>query len=156
MFDVPIDAWYAWVGLLLASVAVVGVAGSLPTTPPPDAAGIADTVDRVAAEDVPSTAEHPVAATDIRIEPRGVSLRNEGGTTHATFAFGPVTPVTEGTALQRVVYGTPPDRAFDSKRAFSQSVVDARSREPTWEPVARTVVVRKVTWEGVDVTLVDA
>jgi hypothetical protein len=156
MFDVPVDAWYAWVGLSLASAAVFGAAGSLPTSPPPDAAAVADTVDRVGGDTHPATAEHPIDADAIRLTPRGIDLRNDAGTAHAAFAFGAVTPVREGSALQRVLYGTPPGRAFDSTRELSQAIVDARSREHEWEPVDRTLVVRRLTWRGKDVTLVDA
>ena len=156
MFDVPLDAWYAWIGLALASVAVFGVVASLPTAPPPDAAGVADTVDRVAAAEYAATAEHPLDADAIRLRPRGVSLRSDAGTARASFAFGPVTPVPPGSDLEAVVHGTPPDRVFDSTDAFRQAVVDARARDPTWRPVERTLLVRRVSTGGYDVTLVAA
>lgn len=31
MLDVPLDSWYAWLGLSLAGVALVGAASGLPT-----------------------------------------------------------------------------------------------------------------------------
>ncbi len=156
MLDVPLDAWYAWVGLALASVAVLGVAAALPTAPPPDAAGVAGTVDRVAAESHPTTAEHPVAAAEVRLGPHGIGLRSEAGRAHAAFAFGPVTPVADGSALDAVLRGTPPGQAFDDRTAFQQAVVDARARDPTWDPAGPTVVVRRVSWNEYGVTLVGA
>jgi hypothetical protein len=156
MFDVPLDAWYTWIGLALAGTAMFGAAASLPTTAPPDAAGVADTVDAVAASDYAATAEHPLDADAVRLGPHQIGLRNDAGTTHAAFAFGPVTPVPEGSVLQAVLYGTPPDAAFESRTAFQQAVIRARTREPTWEPVERTLVVRRVSWNGIEVTLVDA
>jgi hypothetical protein len=33
-------------------------------------------------------------------------------------------------------------------------VIDARTREPTWTAVERSLIVRRVSWEGQDVTLV--
>jgi hypothetical protein len=156
MFDVPLDAWYAWVGLALASVAVLGVAAALPTAPPPDASGVAGTVDRVAAESHPATAEHPVAAAEVRLSPHGIGLRNGAGRTHAAFAFGPVTPVDDGSALNEVLRGTPPRQAFENRTAFQQAVVDARVRDPRWDPAGPTVVVRRVSWDDYDVTLVGA
>lgn len=158
MFDAPLDAWYTWLGVSLVSLALLGTVTSLPTQPPPDAASVADTVDGVAAADHPTTGEHPLAADAIRLGPHRVALRSDGGTAHASFAFGPVTPVRDGSALQRVLYGTPPERAFESRRAFQQALVDARteSANSTWRPVERTLVVRRVSWEGVDAVLVDA
>ena len=156
MFDVPVDAWYAWLGLSLASVAVFGVAGAIPASPPPDAAAVADTIDRVAGDTHPATAEHPLDAREIRLTPRGIHLRADAGTAHATFAFGPITPVREDSDLRAVLYGTPPERVFDSKRAMKQAVVDARSAGGDWRPVERTLVVRRLTWRGYGVTLVGA
>lgn len=155
MFGLPLDAWYVWIGLSLASLVAVGAVGSLPTTPPPDAAGAATTVDTVAVADGHATGEHPLDADAVRVTPHGIDLRNDAGTAHATFAYGPVTPVAEGSALQDVLYGTPPATAFDSRRALVESVVEARSRDPTWEPADRTLVVAHVSFEGYDVTLVD-
>ncbi|WP_101296259.1 DUF7283 family protein [Halegenticoccus soli] len=156
MFDVPLDAWYGWLGAALASAAILGTAWSLPTAAPPDAAGIADTVDSVAASDYPATAEHPLDATAVRLGPHRIGLKSDGGTAHASFAFGPVTPVRSNSPLESVLYGTPPDRAFDSPEAFRQAIIDARTREPTWASVDRTLVARRTSWEGVDVTLVGA
>ncbi|MFB6129712.1 MAG: hypothetical protein ABEJ28_02710 [Salinigranum sp.] len=156
MIDVPVDAWYAWIGLSLASVVVFGAAGALPTSPPPDAAAVAGTVDRVAGDTHPAVAEYPLDASEIRVTPNRVGLRNDAGTASAEFAFGPVTPVADGSALQEVVYGASPADAFDTQRAFEQAVVDARSRAHDWHPVGRTLVVRRITWRGHDVTLVDA
>lgn len=156
MFDVPLDAWYSWVGLALAGVALLGVVSSLPTTPLPDANAVANTVDSVAAGDHAATAEHPLAATAVRLGPHRVSLRNEAGTVHAAYAFGPVTPVPADSRLQQVLYGRQPSTVFDSQQAFHQAIIDARTRTPEWRPVERTLVVRRVSWGEQDVTLVDA
>lgn len=156
MFDAPIDAWYVWFGTAVAAATMLGLAGSLPATAPPDAPAAANVVDSVAAADDPTTGEAPLDAAEVRLGPHRVGLRRDGSAAHASFAFGPVTPVTEGSRLQRVLYGTSPGRLFDSPEAFRQAVVDARTREPTWRPVDRTLVVRRLSWEGIDVTLVDA
>ncbi|QCJ47567.1 MULTISPECIES: DUF7283 family protein [Haloprofundus] len=156
MFDAPVDTWYTWLGLALACVAMVGTALSFPTAAAPDAAGVADTVDAVAASEYATTAEHPLDAAAIRVGPHRVSLRNDGGTTHAAFAFGPVTPVRPGSRLETVLYGGAPEEVFDSRRAFVQALVEARTAEPTWRTVDRTLVVRGVEWGERDVTLVGA
>ena len=156
MFDVPVDAWYAWLGLAVASVAVLGTAASLPTAPPPDATGVAETVDRTATADYGTSASHPLDADEIRIGTRRLALRNGAGTAHATFAFGPVTPVAEGTDLRRVLEGAPPATVFADAEALRQAIVAARVEEAEWRRVDGPLVVRRVSWEGVDVTLVGA
>jgi hypothetical protein len=159
MFDLPLEAWYGWIGLSLAGVALVGAAAGLPTAPPPDAEAVAGTVDRVAAAEYTATGEHPLEADEIRLGVRRIGLRSDAGTAHATLAFGPVTPVPVGDSpLRDVLYGTPPSRVFDSPQAFREAIVGARAdgQDATWREVDRTLIVRRVTWEGVDVVLVDA
>lgn len=156
MFDTPVDGWYAWLGVAAASATLFGVATGLPTAPPPDAAGVADTVDRTTTAEFEATAEHPLDAEAVELTPRGIGLRNDAGTTHATFAYGPVTPVAEGTALWRVLVGVPPDRAFDSDRAFRRALERARGNDTGWRTVDGPLRVRHLTLEGRDVTLVGA
>jgi hypothetical protein len=153
MFDAPVETWYLWVGLAVASTAAVGLAVSLPRAPPPDAASAAGTVDSVAANPHATTAVHPLSVDAARVGPHRVGLRDDGATGRATFAFGPVTPVQRDTALWDVLRGTPPERAFDSPAAFRAAATDARDRQPKWRSRDR-LTVRRVTWEGVDVTLV--
>lgn len=159
MLDVPLDSWYAWFGLSLASLALVGAVAGIPATPPPNATDAAETVDRVAAAEYDATAEHPLDASAVRIGTRRISLRNDAGTAHATFGFAPVTPVPAGDSpLRSVLHGAPPESVFASKTAFQQAVVDARvdAGDATWRDVERTLIVRRTSWEGVDVVLVDA
>lgn len=159
MFDAIMEAWYGWFGLSVAGVALFGAAAGLPTAPPPDAGAAGATMDRVAAAEYAATAEHPLDATEIRLGTRRIGLRSDAGTAHATLSFGPVTPVpVEESPLRAVLYGTPPERAFDSPNALRGAVVDARANatDASWRPVDRTLLVRRVSWEGVDVVLVDA
>ncbi|RLM59556.1 hypothetical protein DVK02_02105 [Halobellus sp. Atlit-31R] len=159
MFDVTLDAWYAWIGLSLAGVTLVGAAAGLPTAAPPDAGAIAATIDRVAAAEYAATGEHPLGADEIRLGTRRIGVRSDSGTAHATLAFGVVTPVPVGDSpLRSVLHGTPPEQVFGSPEAFRQAVVDARAdaQEAPWRVVDRTLIVRRTTWEGVDVVLVDA
>ena len=154
MFDVPVDAWYTWLGVSLASVALFGVGASLPTAPPPAAADAADTGDRAASASAPVTAEHPLDARTVRVAPNQLGLRNDAGTTHATFAFGPVTPAARGTALLDVLRGAPPSSRFDSPETLCDAAASARDRAARWRPVDGPLLVRRVVWEGCDVTLV--
>lgn len=156
VFDVPIDGWYAWLGVATTSVAALAAVAGLPAAPPPDAAGLAGTVDRTAATEYGATATHPIEAERIRIGPRGVGLANDAGRTHATFAYGPVTPVGDDPRLERVLAGAPPDRAFDSPAALRRAAARARERPARWRRVDGPVRVRHVALEGSDVTLVGA
>lgn len=158
MFDAPVDAWYCWVAVALASVAVAGVATDLPTRPAPDAPAVADTVDAVAGSTYPTAAEHPLAADAVRLRPARIGLRTDGETSHAAFGFGPVVPVGDDDRLARVARGVPPGRAFRSLTAFREAVAAARERasDADWRPAADRLVVRHLEWGELDVTLVDA
>jgi hypothetical protein len=154
--ELPVDAWFVWIGLAVASVAILGAVGSLPTRPPPDAAGVADTVDRLAAGDADATAEHSLDADAYRVGTRRLALRNDAGTARARFVFGPVTPVRGDGPLAAVLSGAPPSATFDSPSAFRRAVRRARTRDSAWRPAPESLVVRRVSWGGVDVTLVGA
>lgn len=157
MFEVPVDGWYAWLGVAAASVAVLAAVLALPTAPPPDAAGAADVVDRIAATEYGASAEHPLdAASEVRISSRGIGLRNDAGTTSATFVYGPVTPVEGGGPLRRVLEGASPDVVFDSPAELRRTATAARERRATWRPVDGRLIVRHLALEGTDVTLVGA
>lgn len=154
MFDVPIDGWYTWLGVATVSVIAFGTATSLPTTPPPNAAPVADAIDRTAASQHDATAEIPVDARQLRLGRHRIGLRNDAGTAHASFAYGPVVPVDEGTQLDAVLRGSPPSREFDSPAGIRAATADARTTPFVWQPVDGIVLVRHVSWEGIDVTLV--
>lgn len=156
MFDVPVDVWYLWVGAAAASLALLGTAVGLPTAPPPDAAAVADTVDSVAASPYSAVGEHPLTADSIRLGPRTVALGAGGAggaTARARFAYGPVVPVRDG-PLRPVLTGTSPAREFETSAAFGRAVAAARDRDPAWRPAPDQLLVRHVTWGGIDVTLV--
>ena len=158
MFDVPVDGWYAWLGVAAASAALFGATAGLPTTPPPDAAVVADTVDRTATTEYGARAEHPLDAAELRLHPERVGLRTDAGTVHAAFVYGPVTPVAGDAELEAVLAGARPGGQFDSPGELRRATTRARSRarDDGWRRVDGPLVVRHVVWEGVDVTLVGA
>lgn len=156
MFDAPVDSWYLWVGLASASVLLFGVTTGLPTAPPLDAAAVADTVDTVAASQHTATATRSLTADEIRLGPNRVALRGEGGTAHATFVYGPVVPVANGTLLWEVAQGASPAHVFECPEAFPRAVTEAQTRDVEWRPTDERLTVRTVTWEGTHATLVDA
>lgn len=147
------DALNLWIATGVAATAFLGVAIAFPAAPPPGAADVADTVDRVAAAEYPSTSTYTLTADAARIGPRRIALRAESGTSTAEFAYGPVVPVHDRGRLVAVLGGTPPAELFDNTTAFRRSVDRARNRTPRWEP-ADSLRVRRVSWEGIDVTIV--
>lgn len=154
MFEAPLDAWYVWIGLAALSATTLGIVSTLPTAPPPDATGSAQAIDSVAASEHAAVDTHPLSNTDeIRIGVDSISLRGGGGTAHAAFGFGPVTPVAGRPDLRAVLDGEPPSAVFRTPEAFRSAAVSARNAEPQWQRTDE-LVVRGVQWEGVDVVLV--
>lgn len=154
MFDVPLDAWYVWLGLAVASGSAFGVAASLPAAPPPDATGAATTVDGVAASPHAAVGKHPLSNADaVRIGHDTLSLRGPGGTGHAELGYGPVTPAIRDESLADVLEGTPSERVFGSADDFQRAVEAARAADPEWHRTDE-LVVRRVSREGFDVVLV--
>lgn len=153
MFELPADSPALLVGLAVTAAAFLAVAGSLPARPAPDAAGVAGTIDDVAAGDAPAAASHSHDAAAIRLDPHGLAMRNDGGTARATFAFGPITPVIGDGPLRTVLRGEHPAEVFENQTAFRQAVVEARSEQPRWVS-SSAVEVRGVSWDGYRVTLV--
>ncbi|GAA0244185.1 DUF7283 family protein [Haladaptatus pallidirubidus] len=160
MFDAPVDAWYVWLGVAIASLVVFGVAAELPTTPPPDATRAVNTVDSVAGCEYTATAEQPLSAREIKLDSRGLGLRGKGGTAHAAFVSDSVVPVgsvdgsKRDTRLRRVLNGTPPDVVFDSPTDFDSAIRDEQNHRAEWMGADSTLRIRCVSWGGVDATLV--
>jgi hypothetical protein len=152
MFETPVDAVYVWVGLGVASVTALGLAVQLPTTAPPDATGLADTVDATATSEYPATAEFPSTAEAARIGSQRVTLRNDGGSATAT-VVATVVPARSG-RLAAVLHGADPRRVFDSRAAFRAAVEAAPDAQPRWRETDGTFVVRRLSWGETDVTLV--
>lgn len=156
MFDTPLDAWYVYAGVAAVSCAALGVALGLPTAVPPDAAAVAETVDRVASTPHAARASHALEADTVRLRRGGIALRGPGGIARATFAYGPVTPVGDQSRLRRVLAGHAPNAVFETPAAFRRAVLAARERPPGWRPAGSRLVVRTLGWGGLDVTLVGA
>jgi hypothetical protein len=151
----PVDAWYVWLGLSAAGIAILGTAAGLPTAAPPEPAPVARTVDAVASSPHPGTASHPLDAVSIRLGPTGIGLRTDGGVAREQFAYGPVTPVTpDAEELYAVLTGDPPGRVFASPAEFSDRAARARQAAPEWRPAPARLLVRRVSWGDTDVTLV--
>lgn len=153
MFELPADSPALLAGVALTAAAFLAVASSLPARPAPDAAGVAGTVDELAAGESPASASHRHDADAVRLDPHGLAMRNDAGTARATFAFGPITPVSADSPLRAVLRGTHPAAVFENATEFRQAVVAARSDTAEWER-STTVQIRGVSWNGYRVTLV--
>lgn len=151
MFDAA-DSLLTWTGLTLAAAAFLGAALAVPHAPPPDATAVADAVDRVAASDYDAAATVDIAADEVRVGPRRLSLRGDGGTTHAVFAER-VVPARPDSPLDRVLRGGDPDPLFETPGAFARAAALAWNRPAEWRST-ETLRVRHVVWGGVDVVLV--
>ncbi|QWC19322.1 hypothetical protein [Halorubrum sp. 2020YC2] len=163
MFETNLDATYAWLGLAVVSVATAGVAASFPASPPPDADGVARTVDSVADGEYPATAEHGIAADRLRLTDGSVSLDGDGGTAHAALTAPQITPVvrpgaapnaTTDARLRRVLDGVPPDATFDDPASFAAAAERARAADAEWVRAPDRLTVRRVHYGDVRVTLV--
>lgn len=171
-FETPVDAWYVWFGVALTSVAIAGVALSLPAQPPPDATGAANTIDRVAGSTHFAGASYDHDADAARIDTGRISMRNDGGTAHASIAFESLTPVSAVTdstahdALSLLLHGTPPSTVLerpefdaleeaDLRNAAIDARVDRLERPPSWRPAGEQLHVRRVELDGEIVVLVD-
>jgi hypothetical protein len=152
MIGPPTDSPALHAGLVVAAAAFLAVAGTLPAQPAPDAAGVADTVDALAAGETPAGATHEHGAERVRVRSHGIAMRNDGGVARATFAFGPVVPVLDG-PLRQVLDGESPREVFRDADAFRDVVESARDREAVWV-ASDEVTVREVSWDGYRVTLV--
>ncbi|ACM55798.1 DUF7283 family protein [Halorubrum lacusprofundi] len=161
MFETNLDATYAWIGLAMVSVATAGVVGAFPASPPPDASGVAHTIDSIADDEYPARAEHGLAANRIRLTTGSVALDGGGGTARASLRAPRITPVpterretTEGDGLRRVLSGVPPDAAFDDPEEFAAAAERARRGDHEWRPAPDRLTVRRVHYGEVHVTLV--
>lgn len=170
--EAPVDAWYVWFGVAVASVAIAGIALSLPSQPPPDASGAANTIDRVAGSTQVADATIDHDADEIRLDTTRLSMRNDGGTAHAAVAFGPLTPVAaveDGTmreALRAILRGAPPSSVLD-RSAFESldegdlhtAAATARTERldstPEWRP-SDELHVRTLELDGEKVVLIGA
>ena len=173
-FEAPVDAWYVWVGVAVVSVALVGVVLSLPTQAPPDADRAANTIDRVGGSTYQAEANYEHDADEVRVTTGQISMRNDGGTDHASTRFESVTPIHTVTdavedadevrdALEQVLHGTNPDEVVNATDVETHELVEAVSKtseyvasdSADWQPATGALVVRQVRVGNETVVLVD-
>ena len=153
MFDAPVDAWYVWIGLGFASLAVLATTLALGSTAPTGAARVAGVVDEVASSPHRAVETVRLDAREVRLGTSRLALKTGAGVAHATVDFGPVTPVGGG-RLGAVLDGRPVSEVFATRGAFERAVERARERAGAWRPAPSRLTVRRVSWGNVDATLV--
>lgn len=156
MLGVPVDTWYVFLAVSIASTAIAGVGIQLTTSHAPSAASVAATIDEVAASPAPTTGRHPLGADRVKLGTRTVTVDYGDRTDQAQYRFGPVVPIESDQRLQTVLAGAPPQHVFRSQTAFNEALATARARAPVQTPVDDSVRVRTVAWNETTVTLVGA
>jgi len=169
-WEAPVDGWYVWFGVALVSIGLTTFVLGLPSQPPPDATTAANTIDRVASSSHRAAADYEHDAAAIRIDTKQLWLRNDGGTTRESVAFGSLTPVhavaedDKREALERIIDGQHPrvvlrEYSFDAT-ALLDEAEDTRERidrqGAEWRPADGVLSVRKIDIGGETVVLVDA
>ncbi len=152
-WDAPLDAWYVWMAVALVSFAIAGVALAVPTGPAPDANGVANAIDQVAASPYQASGSYAHDGDEVRVTARTIALRNQHGTSHATVSFGTVVPASGVRSLENVTYGTAYEAEYGSpyvppEYRFLEAVDVAASAPPEWRPTTGDVVVRRVTLDS--------
>ncbi|ACV10200.1 conserved hypothetical protein [Halorhabdus utahensis DSM 12940] len=169
-FEAPVDAWYVWVGVGVVSVTLFAFVLGLPSQPPPDATKAVNTIDRVAGGTQESAARYPHDAVEIKIDTRRVAMRNDGGTTRESVAFGSLTPVaavenaTIREALDRIVHGQRPASVVAEYRFGTTTLLSAAEQTRNridregveWQRADGELIVRRIDIDGTSLVLVDA
>lgn len=169
-FEAPADAWYVWFGVALVSVSCAGIALQLPSQPPPDATKAVNTIDRVGSSPQQSFASYEHDATEVKLDTRRISMRNDGGTDHASITFGSMTPLYTiedneiRQALDRILSGSHPSNVLDElpygESALLNAISDDRSQlggqGEGWRQADGVLRIRNVEIAGELVLLVDA
>ncbi|MFB6124726.1 MAG: hypothetical protein ABEJ59_02040 [Halanaeroarchaeum sp.] len=153
MLDVPSDAPYLWIALLVASAAILGAVLSLPAAPPPDADRVAGAIDDVSTTPHAAASTIPLDAERVRFGPQTVSLSGPGGNDTAALRFGRVVPV-RGGRLAMVLHGRSPRRVFSSALEYRRALGRARERPGRWRRAPAGITVRRVRYGEVTSVLV--
>ncbi|MDZ7730854.1 MAG: hypothetical protein U5K37_08070 [Natrialbaceae archaeon] len=158
--EAPVDAWYGWLGAAILSVGLAGMAVALPTTPPPDATGAANALEAVAASPG-STVTYSHQAESSRFGRTTLSLRNDGGVSHAEIAFGRIVPAAGNERLVALVAGATPATIYGNRSAgawrelLEADIERVGSVTAGWTPSTGTLRARSLSVDGQTVVFVD-
>ena len=158
-FEAPMDAWIVYIGVAIVSSTMLAIALGFTGTPAPDADAAANTIDLTSSSSVSSVAEYEHDADSFWLDRQQIVLRNEGGTSRATIAFGSMTPAYYDERLIEVLHGSSVQEEFDDSDDFLKIVDDAQQHSadnrPDWQSATGVLRAKKVVVNGEDVILVD-
>ncbi|WP_276251896.1 DUF7283 family protein [Haloarcula rara] len=155
------DRWVMFMGLTLFTTAVLGLVLSMQTVPAPDANEAANTIDSAAGSKGGTHAEYDHDAEEVRVRAQSFSLRNEGGTSSATVAFGSLVPVNVGDnhydRLEQILLGEQWQDVFDDEAAFRETSEEATQNavgNEEWRETSGTLRVTTEVVDGEQITIV--
>lgn len=169
--EAPMDAWYAYVAVVLVSVAFAAIALTLASLPPPDAPKAATTIERVTSSDYAASARYDHDADVVTIDHETITLENDHGVAHGSFAYGTVVPVNGHDRLENVTRGQAVNDAYRAERDDPQTDATAeffaevaaadrnntgRQIHANGEVIARTVAVEDDSAVGLEVRATQA
>jgi len=148
------DRWIMYAGLAVLSFTLLGGALSVQSVPPPDADAAANTIDEAAGSGGGTHLEYEHNAEAVRAGAKQFGLRNGGGESYESIAFGTMVPVTVGETyyekLGKVLAGEQWQNVFADKQSF-RNAADAATQDATsneeWHEASGTL---RVTAEVVD------
>lgn len=163
--EAPMDAWYAYVAVVLVSVTFAGIALSLAALPPPDAPKAATTIERATSSDYAASARYDHDADVVTVDHETITMENDHGVAHDSFAYGTVVPVNGHDRLENVTRGQSVADAYADERADPQTDATAeffadvaaadrnntgREIHADGELLARTVAVEEDSAVGIE------
>lgn len=164
-FEDPADAWYVYVAVVIVTGAFAGIALGIASLPPPDAQAAANTIEAATGSKYATSASYEHNAEIVRIEYETITLENQHGTSHASFAYGTVVPVDGHERLENVTYGQSFEDAYeaelddphtDATAAFFQEI-EAADTDNTGdeiyadgELIARTIAIEEDSTVGLE------
>lgn len=155
------DRWIMYAGLAVLSFALLGAVLSMQTMPPPDANAAANTIDEAAGSGGGTHLEYEHNAEEVRAGAKQFGLRNEGGESYESIAFGTMVPVTVGEThyekLGEVVAGEQWQDVFANETAFRETATEATedaSGNEQWTEASGTLRVTTEVINGERIVIV--
>lgn len=147
------DRWILYAGLAVLSFALLGTALSMQPMPPPDADAAANTIDEAAGSGGGTHLEYEHNAAEVQVGAKRFGLRNGGGESYESIAFGTMAPVTVGDThyekLDAVLMGEQWQDVFADEQAFRDAAEAATERATGNEQWTETSGTLRVTTEVV-------
>jgi len=155
------DRWIMYAGLVVISFTLLGAVLSMQSMPPPDADAAANTIDKAAGSGGGTHLEYDHTAEEVRVGAKRFGLRNSGGESFESIAFGRMVPVTVGDThyekLEKVLAGDQWQDQFADESDFRQRAKTARNDaegNEEWSDASGTLRVTTVMIGGDRIVIV--